>query len=344
MATFTSCRADVGAHASNSKGLLACGLLSLLLVACGGHGIVRDDTVAVPAASMVRAGKDHEEMRRFVDITRKVSIQAADLCAHKMPLLDIDVHAMPGKGMNEVDSQAMIRIAGLDGEARVLVSTNPAIKPRALIEKVGDRTIKPSIPGWEFQRAIAYEAVGKDSIDLQIGGKTFTYRSQLVCAAIPLYRLEAEPKTFNMGYASDRFIVNLARNPKPELGLRSDDEIAFLVAMQVAAAAGGKLDDAMSARNVLLIASGLIPVMQLLNPVIGRPLMNSLINQDEIDALAIRMLDKSGFDVEKGISGYLARCGDLCGKSWPAERKERWLSKTKPANQHATEGGRPGGA
>jgi hypothetical protein len=313
-----------------ARGVLVCSVLSLLLAACGGRGIVRDDAAVVPQATMSSANLDYQEMLRFVEITRKVSIQSAELCEHKMPLLDFVAHAMPTEGMKEPDVQAMIRVAKLGAETRVLVSGNADISSRAIVEKVGSKTIKPSIPGWEFQRAVTYEAVGKESIDLQIGGKTYTYNSKLVCAAVPLYRLEAEPKPYNMSFPSERFIVSLARNPKPEMGLRSDNEIAFLVALQVAGAAGGKLDAAMTARNVMMLSS-FIPIGVLLARYVAGPVMNSLVDQDEIDTLAFQMLEKSGFDAGKGVSDYLARCGPLCSKSWPLARKERWLTGMRQA-------------
>lgn len=326
-----------------SVSVVGCLMLSLLLSACGGRGIVKDDSAVVSPAAMSRANATNHEMMRFIEITRKISIASVDLCEYKMPQLDFIAHAMPTEGMSEPDVQAMIRTAKTDANTRVLVSANRTMKPLSVVEKVGSQEIGPSKPGWEFQRAITSEAVGKDSVDIQISGVTYRYGSKPMCAAVPLYRLENEPKAMNMTYASERFIVALGRNPKPQAGERSDNEIAFISAMQIAAAAGGKLDSAMNARTAFLFAS-IFPVMPLVNAVIGRPVMNAMIDQKEIDALAFQMLEKSGFDAKAGVASYLMRCGDACRKSWSAERQNRWKSGMRDAGVVTAEARSSGGA
>lgn len=104
----------------------------------------------------------------------------------------------------------------------------------------------------------------------------------------------------NMTYASERFIVALGRNPKPQAGERSDNEIALFRQCRLQRQQGSKLDSAMNARTAFLFAS-IFPVMPLVNAVIGRPVMNAMIDQKEIDALAFRCLKNQDSMQKQGL-------------------------------------------
>lgn len=325
----------------NSWAMLSMAMLVMMLLAgCGGRQLVRDDATQLPSESQAHAKREVDELRRVAAITQHISTHAVHLCKHRMPRLDFVAHAMPTDGISNEDAQAVMRYSELDADARVVVSWNPQIPVGAKIQRVAERDIKPTIPGWDVQRALTYEGAGSDAITVVVDGTAHTYSGSDACAAVVLQRLERQPKPYNMSYPSERFIISLVPNQKRELGERSEQELAFLVALQMAAGAGGKFDSAMSARNVLL-ATSIIPGVDLIGKLVGRAWMASRIDWSEIDALAIAMLTASGYSPSLGVEEFLRRCGSECSKAWTEERKKPWMATPKmsvtPLAQSATE-------
>lgn len=322
----TGCCRKTRSTAANLAFIVGALALLFSLGGCGGRVITRDDS-AVSTAEMQRAKLIQQDVVRVNEIARKLSIDAADLCLHKMPLLDFASFAMPTEGTSDEELQAAIRSSGLDTYARVIRSWNPEIQPGAKVEKVSFKAIEPSNFGSTVPWFLTVKAVDAESIDVVIDGVKHTYSNPKVCAMQVLYRVEKNPRAYRMASSSDRFMAILQAPRELTDFNRSDDEIAALLALELAANAGGGLDDAMSARNVGGLAS-LIPgpagiVAAILSSWVSSGVATALTKQDEIDALAVRILKASGYN-PSALGDYWNRCGKDCASSWPSERRDRW--------------------
>jgi hypothetical protein len=309
-------------HRALSRGLLmtlTTLFFSASLSGCGGKVITKDNSIVSEAAT-ARAKMIHRDIIRVNEIARKISIESVDLCKHRMPLLDFAAFALATEGVNNEETQAIVRTTGLDSYTRVIQSWNPQIPNGAKIEKISGRSIDPSNYGTEYHRWMTDYAANSDSVEVVINGVKRKYSEPQVCALQVLYQLG--PVIFRVTNANtaSRFVARIGAPVNPEDFNRSDDIIAAQIAIQLSNGAGGGWDAAWTAGHIGGVAS-LVPYFGPLFDVATMVVMTSLVDPIAIDLTAVRMIKKSGYDPMQFVS-YWDKYG---GKDWTAERRENWI-------------------
>jgi hypothetical protein len=179
---------------------------------------------------------------------------------------------------------------------------------------------------------MANHSTDSDSISIVVNGVDRVYSNPKVCSLHVLYHIEPNPTFAKISGAttSHRFIARMYAPSSKTIVQRSDDEIALDLAFSMAAGAGGELDTWALAGNVISVPNS-IPIVGVLFQALGHVVNDSFFDQDSIDALAHRMLKRSGYNPQ-ALDVVLDKCGSRCDKTWPVKRRELWKQLTQSSS------------